>query len=313
MRRAQSPAFLMVLLILFLVASIGCSKGPSDEAVAKDIQKKIAEDPITKDAPVNVSAQAGKVTLSGKVKSQEVRDKIEQIARQQPGTTAVDDQTTAVPPPAAAALPAAPPPAAAAQPAAQPEAAAATPPANPPPPPAPPKPKPIVIPAGTVLTVKTTQSLSSKNSQEGQTFLASLAQPVSAGGKRALPVGATVNGTVVAAKKKGKIKGEGQLALTLNSISVRGHTYPIRTETLDSTVKGKGKRTAVTTGGGAAAGALIGGLAGGGKGAGIGALAGAGAGLVGGAFTGNKQIEIPAETPLSFTLTAPLKLPPSSE
>ena len=209
----------------------------------------------------------------------------------------------AAPPPETAAVPA---------PAAPPEAAAPPPQTNPPPP-EPPKPKPIVIPAGTVLTVRTGQSLSSKSSQEGQTFLATLAQPVSAGGRRALPSGATVNGTVVAAKKKGKIKGEGQLALTLKSISVGGHTYPIRTETLDSTVKGKGKRTAVTTGGGAGAGALIGGLAGGGKGAGIGALAGAGAGFVGGVLTGNKQIEIPAESPLSFTLARPLTLPPASQ
>ena len=55
--------------------------------------------------------------------------------------------------------------------------------------------------------------------------------------------------------------------------------------------------------GGAGAGALIGALAGGGKGAGIGALIGGGAGLVGGALTGNKQIEIPAESALTFRLT----------
>jgi outer membrane lipoprotein SlyB len=89
---------------------------------------------------------------------------------------------------------------------------------------------------------------------------------------------------------------------------VKGHTYDIQTAVLSSTEKGKGKRTAATTGGGAAGGALIGGLAGGGKGAGIGALVGAGAGLVGGAVTGNKQIEIPAESALSFTLTQPLTI-----
>jgi uncharacterized protein YcfJ len=94
---------------------------------------------------------------------------------------------------------------------------------------------------------------------------------------------------------------------------VRGRTYPIKTNLLSSTEKGKGKRTAATTGGGAAGGALIGGLAGGGKGAGIGALVGAGAGLVGGAFTGNKQIELPAESALSFTLTSSLTLPPRGE
>jgi len=53
-------------------------------------------------------------------------------------------------------------------------------------------------------------------------------------------------------------------------------------------------------------------LAGGGKGAGIGALVGAGAGFVGGVLTGNKQIEIPAESALSFTLAAPLTLPPQA-
>jgi hypothetical protein len=66
-------------------------------------------------------------------------------------------------------------------------------------------------------------------------------------------------------------------------------------------------------GGGAAGGALIGGLAGGGKGAGIGALVGAAGGLVGGAFTANKQIEIPAETALTFTLAESLSLPPRAE
>jgi hypothetical protein len=91
------------------------------------------------------------------------------------------------------------------------------------------------------------------------------------------------------------------LAVTLTSISAQGHTYQIQTNVLSSTIKGKGKRTAATTGGGAA---------GGGKGAGIGALVGATAGFVGGAFTGNKQIEIPAESPLSFALTDPLTLQP---
>jgi hypothetical protein len=70
--------------------------------------------------------------------------------------------------------------------------------------------------------------------------------------------------------------------------------------------KGKGKRTATLAGGGAGLGALIGGLAGGGKGALIGGLAGAGAGTAGAAYTGNKDVVIPAETVVTFRLTAPL-------
>jgi hypothetical protein len=172
-----------------------------------------------------------------------------------------------------------------------------------------PPPPPVVVPAGTELIVTLGQALGSKTSQTGQTFLASVAQPVTVGGRTAIPSGSSVSGTVLVAKEKGKIKGEGQLSLTLRSITVGGQVYQLETNTLDSTIKGKGKRTAAATGGGAAGGALIGGLAGGGKGAGIGALVGAGAGFFGGRFTGNKQIELPAESALTFSFSAPLRLP----
>lgn len=128
-----------------------------------------------------------------------------------------------------------------------------------------------------------------------------------------IPAGSAVRGTVVTAKTKGKIKGEGELTLALTGVTVQGQAYDLKTAVLNNTIKGKGTRTAKTTGGGAAGGALIGGLAGGGKGAGIGLLVGAGAGLVGGAMTGNQQIEIPVESALSFRLSAPLTLPPPSQ
>ncbi|MGB6676676.1 MAG: BON domain-containing protein [Terriglobales bacterium] len=282
-----------IALLIALSLSIACSRRPSDDTMAKDIQTKIAADPDTKDSQVNVTAQKGKVTMTGQVKTPAAQQKVEQIAKDEPGETGVDDQT-----------------------AVQPDAAAAPAPAQamaPPPPPPAPTPQPIVVPSGTMLTVRVGQALSSKTSQTGQTFLATLAQPVSVGGMRAIPSGATLSGTVVTAKAKGKIKGEGELTLQLTSVTVKGQTYPIQTAVLDNTVKGKGKRTAVTTGGGAAGGALIGGIAGGGKGAGIGALVGAGAGLLGGAMTGNQQIEIPAESALSFRMSAPLTLPPPGQ
>lgn len=289
MRKPNNAAISFLLLTALIAWVSGCSRRASDEAMAKDIQGKISSDPDTRDSPVSVAAKDGKVTLSGSVKSPAAQQKIDQIAHEEPGARGVDDQTTIQPDAAQAA-----------------EAASPAPVEQP-------APEPLVIPAGTVLVITTSQALSSKTSQAGQTFLGTLAQPVSVGGLTALPRGATVSGTVVTAKSKGKIKGQGELALKLTSVSTGGMTYQIRTNVLSSTVKGKGKRTAATTGGGAAGGALIGGLAGGGKGAGIGALVGATAGFVGGAFTGNKQIEIPAESPLSFTLTAPLTLPPPAK
>lgn len=279
-----------IMLIMALGLLMACSKHPSDDTIAKDIQDKAAVDPDTKDSQINVAAKNGKVTLSGRASTPVAQQKLEQIAHQEPGVAGVDDQTVVEG-------------GAASEPAAQAMAPA-------PPPPPVEKPKPIVVPVGTVLTVRTETALSSKNSQTGQTFMATLAQPISVGGRPALPAGSSVSGKVVTAKAKGKFKGEGQLDLALTSISVGNHTYQIQTDVLSSTVKGKGKRTAATTGGGAAGGALIGGLAGGGKGAAIGAVVGAGTGLIGGALTGNKQIEVPAETPLSFTMAAPLTLPP---
>jgi hypothetical protein len=299
------PAIPIVLMGMLLGASTACSRRPSDETIAKDIQSKAATDPDTRESQVSVAAKDGKVTLTGKVKTPAAQKKLEQIAREEPGAASVDDQSTVAPEAPSTEQPV--------------QAITPAPPVQAPTPaPAPPvekpkPPQPIVIPAGTILTITTNQALSSKSSQSGQTFLGSLVQPISVKGRSALPTGSSVSGRVLTAKAKGKFKGEGELDLTLTSIVVRGHTYQIQTSVLSNTQKGKGKRTAATTGGGAAGGALIGGLAGGGKGAAIGAVVGGGAGLVGGAATGNKQIEIPAESALSFTLSAPLTLPPPGE
>lgn len=171
-------------------------------------------------------------------------------------------------------------------------------------------PQPIVVPAGTTITVRLASAVGSKTSNTGDVFMASVAEPVTVDGKTVIPKGADAKGQVVEAKALGKIKGEARLKLALTSVTIKDKAYAIESSVSSRSAKGKGKRTAVTTAGGGGLGALIGGIAGGGKGAAIGALAGAGAGFAGGAFTGNKQIELPAETALSFELTAPLTIQP---
>lgn len=187
-------------------------------------------------------------------------------------------------------------------------------PAPEPPPPAPkPKPKPVVIPAGTVLSVRLQQALGSKTSSVGDRFDATVAQPVTVGGKTVVPAGAAASGTVTEAHAAGRFKGAATLGVTLSALTIGGHTYQIATVAASQASKGKGKRTAGMIGGGAGGGALIGGLAGGGKGAAIGALVGAGAGTVGSAFTGNRDITLPAESAVGFQMTEPLTLKTSSE
>jgi hypothetical protein len=148
----------------------------------------------------------------------------------------------------------------------------------------------------------------SKISNSGDEFSATLADAVESDGKVLIPSGASVNGVVAEAVPLGRFKGGARLRLALKSVAINNTNYPVEAATVTESAKGKGKRTATLIGGGAGLGAIIGGIAGGGKGAAIGAAAGAGAGTAGAAFTGNKDITLPAESALSFKLTQPLEV-----
>jgi hypothetical protein len=174
----------------------------------------------------------------------------------------------------------------------------------------PPPPKPIIVPPETVISVVLDQAVGSKISTPGQAFSATVQAPVEVEGRVAIPKGARASGIVKDAKPAGRFKGGAVLSLTLTSITVKNEDYNIQTTAPSEASKGKGKRTAAMVGGGAGGGALIGGLAGGGKGALIGGLIGAAAGTGGAGLTGNRDITLAAETPLTFKLVEPLEIKP---
>src|SRR5690242_21679070 len=86
-RGLSNLAIYLVLVTVLVGFPSGCSHRSSDEAIAKDIQGKISSDPDTKDSQVSVVAKDGKVQLSGHVKSPADQQKIEQIAREEPGAS----------------------------------------------------------------------------------------------------------------------------------------------------------------------------------------------------------------------------------
>ncbi|HMD44448.1 MAG TPA: hypothetical protein VKH45_15345, partial [Candidatus Acidoferrum sp.] len=178
--------------------------------------------------------------------------------------------------------------------------------AAPEPTPPPPPPQPVVIPAGTSVPIFLGQKVDSRVDDAGQQFNGTLATSISIDGQVAIPKGSAVSGVITRSKKQGTFKGEADLALMLTSINANGKVYPISSSTWAQTVKGKGKRTGIMTGGTAAAGALIGGLAGGGKGAAIGAGVGAGGGLAASGATGGENVTLQPETRLNFKLTKSL-------
>src|SRR5437588_711686 len=75
----------------------------------------------------------------------------------------------------------------------------------------------VTIPAGTVITVRLGEALSSKSSHAGQGFSATVAEPVTVDGKTLIDQGAGAHGTVVAAKAMGHFKG-----VELPAYSARG-------------------------------------------------------------------------------------------
>lgn len=170
------------------------------------------------------------------------------------------------------------------------------------------KKEPLIVRAGTSVTISLGSAIGSKLSQPGQTFSGSVAKNVLVGTTVAIPKGATVSGTVTDAKPLGRFAGGAVLQLRLDSITLNGSDLPVQAALRTYSAKGKGKRTAVLAGGGAAVGGIIGALAGGGKGAAIGMAAGGGAGAGGAAFTGNKDIVLPVESAVSFELSQPFEV-----
>jgi hypothetical protein len=158
------------------------------------------------------------------------------------------------------------------------------------------------------ISIRMIDGIDTGHNHEGETFRAALSAPMTRGNRVIVPAGAGATVLLTEARGAGRIKGSSALELRVTSLEYRGERVPVETGVYEAKGNSRGKQSAIRTGIGAAAGALIGGLAGGGKGAGIGAAAGGGAGVGFQLLTHGKQIKIPSETEIGFTLAAPLVL-----
>jgi hypothetical protein len=171
----------------------------------------------------------------------------------------------------------------------------------------------VTIPAGAVLRIRINRGLDSNHIQPGSAFDGTVLTDVVAGGAVAIPRGATVSGTVVDAKKAGVFKGEGELGLQINTVTLGGLVYPVSTQVWQREGRDKTVGTVNNTVAGSAVGALFGAVLGGGKGAAIGAGVGAGAGLASAAGSPRGQVIIPPESVLTFTTAQPVAVKTVSE
>jgi len=166
----------------------------------------------------------------------------------------------------------------------------------------------ISIPAGTVLSVRMIDSISSDTNQTGEVFHGTLDHSVQVGNRTVLPRGARVRVKLTDAESAGRVKGRSKLNLQLQSVDVGNQHYPIASNVISFRGKSEGKKTAKKAGIGAAVGGGLGALFGGGKGAAIGAGLGAGTGVATNAMHEGEQVYVDSESLVQFRLSAPLRI-----
>jgi hypothetical protein len=168
-----------------------------------------------------------------------------------------------------------------------------------------------VLPSGTELTVRTAEDIDSSTAVVDQTFSAIVERDIRGESDNVIIPSGSHAVLVVREVSSGGTTGSPDIVLDMQSMTVSGRRYLVSTTDLSKdsgTGIGKNRRTAETVGGGAALGTIIGAIAGGAKGAAIGVLVGAAGGAGVQVLNKGKDVRVPAETLLTFTLNKPASL-----
>src|SRR5258708_17927262 len=273
------------------VAQVSAMK-PGTPAPGASVEKPAAMEPVAATQPG--AARPVETAAEGQVAQPERRPVLNEMPRRHGKTRPVQPRMVAqnVEPRREPEVNAAPEPPRQAEPTAQSELPQAAPPQTEPPPaeqapavnvppdpPAPPQPVQVTLRSGTLLSARTVEGLSSERNQVGDTFTATLEQPLSVDGWVIAERGARLEGKIVQSQRAGRVKGLSNLAIELTQlVTSDGQRIPIQTETFEKRGESSTGQDAAKVGAVAAIGAAIGAIAGGGKGAGIGAAAGGAAG-----------------------------------
>ena len=166
----------------------------------------------------------------------------------------------------------------------------------------------VALPAGSKLVIRMIDAVDSERNSVGQTFAASLDQPVMIDGQTIIPRGADVVVKLVDDKESGKLTGRTILTLNLMSVKVNGRMVDVNTQTVTEQSSSRGARTVKVAGGTALLGTIAGAIAGGGKGAAIGLGSGAAVGAAAEILTKGQRVRIPSETRLTFVLENDVRL-----
>jgi hypothetical protein len=152
-----------------------------------------------------------------------------------------------------------------------------------------------LVPAGTILIVRTLDTISSSESS-GKRFAGTLDANLVVHGKVVAPAGTKVYGRINSSQSAGRAFGQSTLSISLTDISIKGRLVRIATSSSMHSGTPSGRKTV----GAAGTGALIGAAFDGGRGAKRGAAIGAGASLL----KPGEAVSVPAGTLLDFQLAS---------
>jgi len=168
----------------------------------------------------------------------------------------------------------------------------------------------VTVPAGTQVTVRLEDQLSTQSNDAGDSFLATVAEPLVVEGETVAPQGTAVRGELTELERSGKVDGRARMTLAFQEAEGPGGTFhdipaqPITIEADPGTREDLEKVSA-----GAIAGAIIGGLTEGGKGAAIGAAIGAGAGGLVVVTTRGEDLTLEKGQVIRVTLAESVEIP----
>jgi hypothetical protein len=167
----------------------------------------------------------------------------------------------------------------------------------------------LTMPAGTWITVRVDQVLSSDRNQPGDAFTATLAQPLVANGRVVARRGQTVGGVVASVEKAGRVKGTSRFGIELTELGLAdGRQIQVKTTLVHRRGDTSVGQDMAKVGTAKGVGAAIGAVADGGFGAGVGAVIGAAASTLGVLVTRGRPTVVYPEDQLTFRLEAPLTI-----
>ena len=165
----------------------------------------------------------------------------------------------------------------------------------------------LIVSADSVIGLQTENRITSETARIEDRVEARVTRDVKVGDRVAIPAGARAIGSVMQVERGGKFKERARLGIRFHTLVLAdGTRVAISTDTIYRDGEAPGNRSAAKVGGAAVGGAILGAILGGAKGAVIGSTAGAGAGTAAVMAGDRNAATLPAGTPMTVRLMAPV-------